>query len=52
MKTCATCANWLDATAECAIALKMITNDTDVPSDIERTLNADKKQENNCTYYR
>ena len=50
-KCCITCANWIDATAECAVALKAEANGWDIPPSVENTLENDADKENHCTEY-
>ena len=45
MKTCETCKNWIDATAECALQLAGKLSD-------ESVLDLDKNEENKCSEYR
>lgn len=51
MKNCKSCGNWIDATAECSIALRAIANDNSIPKSVEAALGLDSNAENDCSYH-
>lgn len=48
MKTCKTCKNWIDSTADCAIQLKLIYNKMEIPESIELAIDNDSDEKNTC----
>lgn len=49
--SCENCNHWIDATAECEVALKYESNGNSVPTSIEKALDLDKNKTNNCSYF-
>ena len=52
MKTCKTCENWIDATADCSVQLKCQCNGWDVPASVDRAMAKDANAANDCEDYR
>jgi hypothetical protein len=47
-RSCSKCIHWVDATAECSVAMRYDVNGWEFPKSLEEALDKDKSQANDC----